>query len=485
MPEYNQSRREFFKAVGTVAATATIAGAPISAAAADRPNIILFFCDDLGYGDLGCYGNPLIKTPNIDRFANGGLKFTSCYAAAPNCSPSRTGLLTGRTPSRAGMYDIINMKANMRLRDEEVTIAELLRDVGYETYHCAKWHLTPKGGKWGSEKEAAMRHGFDYSNPDSGSATESVQDFVEWSDGRTDKSRPYFAYMAVHESHEDVSKYSPEEYRKLYDNSESEALARIIPYGKVARPKRAPWGNRNIYFGCVSQLDAAFGNLMQYLEDSGQRENTFILFLSDNGPEHRAVHSFGSPGPLRGAKGHVYEGGIRTPGILQWAGHTRAGSVTDEPINGTDILPTLCALAGADVPDDRPIDGVNMLPVLEGEKLRRKVPLFWSMWAARGGPQYAMRDGDWKILGFTEPLPKNKRVVEHIKTSRFVRFEMYNVRTDIGETTDMSVQERPVFDRMRDTFLKLHREVVSEGPNWDLEGHRGKANTAWPGLYEG
>ncbi len=452
------------------------AGGPTAAKPTRRPNVLLILADDLGYGDLGCYGSPVIKTPHLDRFATEGVRLTAFYAGAPNCSPSRAALLTGRTSSRVGLYDILAKGSEMRLREEEVTVAERLRGAGYDTFHAGKWHLTP-----GNQTEAIRRHGFDQTAGSQGRPSSQVEAMARWLEGRTDPSRPFFSYLALHVPHEPVNERVDPPFRARYEGPDAEAAARKIPYGGVARPKKAAWENRTAYFGCVSQMDEAVGRLLKLLDDRKLRDDTFILFASDNGPEHRAAYSFGSPGPLRGAKGHVYEGGIRVPGIVRWPGHVRPGTTSDVPIGLVDVLPTLCALAGAEVPTDRVLDGVNFLPALAGEAPARPRPLYWSMWAGRGGPQYALRDGDWKVLAFTEPLPEGRRIIDHIKTGEITKFELYNVRNDRAEAEERSGRDPEVFERMKQTFLTHHRDVLAEGPTWDLEAHRGKARQAWPG----
>ena len=475
--------------VAVALGVAALGPRPAPAADPPRPNVLVVLADDLGYGDLGCYGSPVIKTPNLDAFAAEGVRLTACYAAAPNCSPSRAGLLTGRTPSRVGVYDVIQPNANMRLRDREVNVAELLKGVGYDTCHVGKWHLTPARKKDQRAAAAARQHGFDHtrSGPDEGGtplrAAAAVDELTRWIGGRKDPARPFFAYLALTEPHEDVGVKVDPPFRTPYDGLGAEAAARAVPYGGVPRPAKAAWENRTAYFGCVTQMDAAFGRLMKYLDDNKLRDTTLVLFTSDNGPEHRAAHSFGSPGPLRGAKGHVFEGGIRVPGMVRWPGRVEPGTTSAVPVCGTDLLPTLCALTGAKVPADRVLDGVDLLPALGGRDVKRPVPLYWSMWAGRGGPQYAMRDGDWKLLAFTDPLPDGRKVIDHIKAGGVVRYELYDLKADPGEKSDRARADPEVFDRMKQSFLRLHRQVLAEGPAWDLEEHRGKARQAWPGAY--
>lgn len=459
-----------------IALWSTTAYASQDGSAAPRPNIIIFLADDLGYGDLGSFGSPVIQTPNLDRFADEGVRFTSLYASASNCSPSRAGLLTGRTPSRVGVYDIARRNSSVRLPAREITIAELLQSAGYDTFHAGKWHLTPHRGS--RTLRAALAHGFDFTSRDP-HARDVVGAFSKFLESRSDDSAPFFAYLSVMEPHEPLVEYMSAAFRKRYETPEAEEKARLVQNRGVDR-RRAVWENRTAYFGAVSQIDDAFGELLRTLDDRGLRDSTFVFFTSDNGPEYRSVSSFGSAGPLRGAKGQVYEGGIRVPGILRYPGYATPGAVVDEPINGTDLLPTLCTLAGVEAPNDRTIDGVDFSPALEGEELRRAKPLYWSNWAAQGRVQYAMRDGDWKILAETNPLQRGVEVIDHIKTSRFVRYELYDLRNDVAESRDRSESEPEKFQKLKSKFVRLHQEVVSEGPRISMEDFRGKADAAFP-----
>jgi arylsulfatase A len=196
---------------------------------------------------------------------------------------------------------------------------------------------------------------------------------------------------------------------------------------------------------------------MKTLDAMKLRDKTFVMFTSDNGPEtlnryRGAERSFGSPGPLRGMKLHMYEGGIRVPGIVRWPGRVKPGTVCDEPVNGTDILPTLCAMAGGKAPVDRPIDGTSILPIFEGKRLKRTVPLYWRYDRALSKPFIvAMRQGDWKILADRE----------------ITKFELYNLREDMAEEHDLAQTQPKRLAAMKKTLAKLHAEIEVEGPNWD------------------
>jgi len=434
-----------------------------SAPASMRPNLLLIYCDDLGWGDVGFNGHPIVKTPNIDALAAQGMIFNHNYAGAPHCSPSRVALMLGKASYRVGMYDIMG-RGDMELPERETTVAEVLRGAGYTTYHAGKWHMStePRGGP-----APALRHGFDYS-ADPGIAGAIVADFARWLKPAAAQDRPFFAYLAFHESHEPVDKWSPESFRRAYRPMNEEQFKTIQYGGPDVERKRAKLETREIYYGCVAQLDAAIGELVKLLKDRGVYQNTFLYFSSDNGPEHRAIHSWGTPGAFRGAKGHLHEGGIRTPGFAIWPGHIPPGQHSDTPIHAWDALPTFAELAGA-----RPtqkLDGVSFLPALEGRSLERHTPLYWSWYNARGGVHYVMRDGDWKICGIAEPRPADRTVVEHIRQGGFTGFELYNLRNDPTESHDLAASRPETLAQLKAKFLPLHYEIAAEGPVLRMDG---------------
>lgn len=449
------------------------AAVPQESAGGERPSFIVVLADDLGYGDLACYGNRVIRTPHLDRFAAEGLKLTDCYSAAANCSPARAGLMTGRTPYRAGIHNWIPMFSPMHLRKREVTIATLLRQAGYATCHVGKWHLNGKFNMPGQPQPPD--HGFDWwfstqnnalpshHNPDNFvrngkpagriegySAHIVVDEAIRWLSRERDKSKPFFLYVCFHEPHEPIA--SDPKYMKLYRQFDDESRRR--------------------HHGNVTQMDDAFGRLMMALDELTLRDETFVFFTSDNGPAITRRHPHGSAGPLRDKKGSVYEGGIRVPGIVRWPGHTRPGSVSDEPVSGVDLLPTLCAITGVPVPHDRAIDGASFLPVLEGRPIKRATPLYWQFNVSRSKPKVAMREGDWKILAtltgpgikpFGDIRPGDQRA---IKAAELDSFELYKLKDDIGEMNDLSTAEPQRLKTMAARLRRLYREVRDESPTW-------------------
>ena len=447
--------------------------APAAEKAASKPNILIVLSDDLGYGDLACYGNEVVETPNLDRFAKEGLRLTSCYAAAPNCSPARTGLMTGRTPYRVGIYNWIPMFSPMHVPKSEITIATLLRKHGYATAHCGKWHLNGRFNLSGQPQPSdhGFQHWFSTQNnalpnhhdPDNfvrnGEAVGQLKGYsadlvakeaLDWLTEKRDKTKPFFLFLCFHEPHEPIAS-APKYAQK---------------YAKFKDPAR------EAHHGNITQMDAAFGRLMAALDEQNLREETLIVFTSDNGPAITAIHPYGSAGPLRSKKGFLYEGGIRVPGMIRWPGHVQAGSESDEPICGVDWLPTLCAITGIEPPQDRPIDGSDIRPLFAGQPVKRKTPLYWQFHHVQSGPQVAMREGDWKIVGFTSgqnPPPTadiTEEAMEHINSATLESFALYNLKTDIGETTNLAEKEPARLKKMSEQLTKLYREIQQENPTW-------------------
>jgi arylsulfatase A len=454
---------------------------PRDTIADDRPNFLVILCDDLGYGDLGCYGHPLIRTPNLDQLAAEGARLTDCYSASPLCSPSRCGLLTGRTPSRCGIYSWIAAGNPMQLRPEETTIAELLQGAGYDTLQTGKWHLN---GHFNDPRHTQPGdQGFDHwfaTQNNAGPSHENPQNFVRngervgkiegyscqivaeeaihWLKGRTEDADPFFAYVCFHEPHEQVA--SPPELVATYPEATERGQA--------------------LYYANVTNMDAAVGRLLAALEEIGQSDNTLVYFSSDNGPEtlnryKNGWRSHGSPGPLRGMKLHVYDGGIRVPGIVRFPGRVAAGSECGEPVCSLDLLPTFCELAGVPLPMDKQLDGVSVVPLFEGQPLTRRQPLFWHYYGAPHNRQVAIRDGDWKLVAGwdgADDLPTGGSlepgVVDALKQSDLVHFELYNVREDLAETRDLSDREPERLARMTESARRLYREVIEEGPEWEF-----------------
>ena len=442
-----------------------------AAAAAERPNIVLILADDLGYGDLHCFGAQDVQTPNLDRLAAEGLRLTSCYAGHPNCSPSRTALMTGRTPTRVGVRNWIPEDSTMHLRQSEITVARLLKQAGYATCHSGKWHLNGAFNK--PTQPQPKDHGFDHwfstqnnaapshknpsnfvrngqaAGPQEGySAHVVVDEALRWLKSGRDAAKPFFLYVCFHEPHEPIA--SDEKYARLYPSDDPKFSA---------------------HHGNITQMDDAAGRLLRGLDEMKLRENTLVVFTSDNGPAITPAHPYGSAGPLRNKKGSVYEGGIRVPGIIRWPGKTTAGSTSDEPVCGVDFLPTVCAITGIAPPQDRKLDGASLLPILAGRKLERSTPLYWHFNHAFGGPLVALRSGDWKILATLDKEPLRGTAITEQSEADFhaaelKEFQLYNLKDDIGETNDLAAAQPAKLKEMQGLLAAKYREVRDESPTW-------------------
>lgn len=446
----------------------------------DRPNFVVMVADDLGYGDLASYGHSDIRTPHLDRLAEEGVRFTDAYAAAPVCSPARTGLLTGRIPSRVGIYDWIPPGSDVHLPVTETTVAELLRDAGYQTVYLGKWHLN--GGLGLGDQPQPDDHGFDHwfattgfampthkdpfnlvrngeeMGPMEGYACQLLADEARgWLTVLRDHDRPFLMVIGFHEPHEAIA--SPPQLTDSYPATQNR--------------------NEAEYFANVTNLDAAVGRVTAALDELGLAENTVVLFTSDNGPEMtnrhpQAQRSYGSAGNLRGKKLQLWEGGIRVPFLIRWPGRTDPGSVSEVPVSGVDLLPTLCELAGVPMPDGLSIDGSSLVPAISGGRIDRPTPLFWHDYKAWGGPRVVLRDGRFKLAAWwdgpeilrTDSSTMRPGDLELIRTAELVRFELFDLENDPGERRDISRDHPEVVERLKSEMLEIYGEIQADVRPW-------------------
>jgi arylsulfatase A len=422
--------------------------------AAQPPNLIVFLADDLGWGDLGVQGHPAIKTPHLDAFARQGARLTQCYAASAVCSPSRSAILTGRTPHRNGVYTWIAEGSEVHLRTSEVTLPRLLRAAGYATCHSGKWHLNGRfndpaqpqpsdhGYDWwlATQNNAApthenpanfVRNGQPVGRLEGYSAPLAADEAVAWLRGKRDPAKPFFLTVWTHEPHYPIK--SDPQLKALYPEVKDDV--------------------QREYFANVTQMDQAFGRLMRQLDEAGLAANTLVFFTSDNGPEGNGTTTpgRGSTGGFRGRKRDLHEGGIRVPGLVRWPGRIPAGSTIATPVIGSDLFPTFLAAAGVAAPTDRTIDGVNVLPVLTGaaKEVARPQPLFWRLHMAPNA-KIALRVGDWKILA----------------DEQLMQFELYNLAADPHEATDLATREPQRLAVLREQLIRHNAAIDAEGPDW-------------------
>jgi arylsulfatase A-like enzyme len=403
-------------------------------AAERKPNILVFLCDDTGWGEFGFQGNKQIPTPHIDSIAKGGVRFTQGYVAATYCSPTRAGLMTGRYPTRFG-HEFNSTARETGISLEETTIAERLKSLGYATCAIGKWHLgvkppyrpTARGFDvfYGTLANTPFFHANQFvdSRDEKGPHRVSDPEFyttdaygeraVEWLDEQ--QGKPWFLYVPFNAQHAPL-----------------QATEKYLERFKQIKNKK-----RRTFAAMMSAMDDAVGKILAKVRDMGEEENTLIVFFSDNGGPTRQTSSKNAP--LRGNKATTWEGGTRVPFSMQWKGTLPMGETYEKPIVQLDILPTALAAAGAEIDTEWRLDGVNLLPYLKGEKDGRPhETLYW-----RFGKQWAVRHGDWKLVG---------------GNGGDLAGELYNLADDISESNNMAASNP---DKVR--------ELKSLWENWNAE----------------
>ncbi len=427
-------RRTFLRSVGVAAAAGFVARG--AAAPRRKPNVILFYSDDQGYADLGCFGSKDIRTPHLDALAKAGARLTSYYSAAPVCSPSRAALLTGLTPQRAGVPGNVRAGKNVvGLRGDRVTIAEVCKTQGYKTAVFGKWHL-------GTAKESyPLGQGFDEYLCHHYGCISYYTHIFSW-DRRLGPVHDLWRNgTEIHEDGTYMTDIITREALRFIGEHRAEPFFLYLPYNAPHYPMEAPkkWmdmyegmeTNRRPYAAMISCLDDSVGQIVAKIKELGLLEDTLFLFASDNGPSNEVRTKVdpkgpqpGSSGPFRGSKFSLLEGGIRMPFIAAWKGRIRPGTVSDEPAIAMDILPTIAEAVGAQPP--KGLEGTSLWPVFEGNELPER-PLIWDR-----GNQRALRLGRWKLL----VLPRRKP-------------ELYDLQTDPGERKNLADAKPDLVRRLR------------------------------------
>lgn len=458
----------------TLLALITLLIVPVGTLAAEsrQPNIIFVLADDLGYTDVACYGSKYYETPNIDRLAAEGVRFTNGYSCGPNCQPSRAALMSGQYGPRTGVYTVGGVdRFNWQSRPlkpvdnvtelplDKITIADTLKKAGYATAMFGKWHLGSDAehfpGKRGFDEaiESSGRH-FDFkTNPKTDYPkgeyladflTDHAVDFIE-----RHKDQPFFLYLphyGVHAPHD----AKPELIEKFKGKP---------PVGGHKSPQ---------YAAMIASVDESVGRIMATLDKLGIADNTLVVFSSDNGGVGGYDNAGLSKGgvtdnsPLKGGKGMLYEGGVRVPYVFRWKGQIEPGQANETPINGTDLYPTLLDLAGARGPADYQLDGVSYAPLLKGEaKTLPREALFWHFpgylgfaqneW--RTTPAGSVRAGDWKLVEFFEDGNQ----------------ELYNLKDDIGESKNLAADNPEKVKELHAKMLAWRDEVGAKMPAKNTE----------------
>ncbi len=428
----------------------------------ERPNIVLINVDDLGWRDLACQGSAYYKTPNIDRLASQGMRFTDAYAAASNCAPSRACMLTGQYGPRHGVYTVLNSdrgaaehrkliptKNTKFIADDNLTIADLLKDAGYRSTTIGKWHVSKNPIENGFDQNVAgsqighpMAKFGGYHSPFNYVNCVADEAGVYLTDRLTDEAikfvadkqdKPFFLYLPFYTVHSPLQPKADK--KKKWD------------------AVRGQSGQSNAsYAAMIESLDENVGRLLTKLDELKLTENTMVVFTSDNG----GVWSTSHQTPLRSGKGSYFEGGIRVPLIVRWPGHVEPGSTCDEPVINIDFMPTFAEAAGAKVPEAKVVDGVSLVPIMrDSHATLKQRALFWHFpiylqatgrkknkeisthdrWF-RTRPGSAIRLGNWKLHEYFEDG----------------RLELYDLATDIGETKNVA-------DAKPEVARRLHQQL--------------------------
>lgn len=412
------------------------------------PNVVLLIGDDLGYGELGCYGATEIPTPNLDSIAKTGVRMTSGYVSCPVCSPTRAGLLTGRYQQRFGHEfnpgPPQQANAAFGLPLDQKTIANYFQDAGYATGMVGKWHLGYK------PEFRPNSRGFDSFFGFLGGAH-------SYDKTRTDKANPIYRNLDVIPEERYLTEAFAEEAVAFIEDHKAKPFFLYVPFNAVHNPLQAPEKyrdrfasiadpKRRTFAAMLSALDDAVGGILAKLREDGLEENTLVIFLTDNGGPTRATTCRNTP--LRGFKGDVFEGGVRVPFLLQWKGKLPAGQIYDSPVIALDILPTALAAAGRPVAATAKLDGVNLLPFLQEASTRTETPheaLYW-----RFGKAWAIRQGDWKL-----------------EQNRNGPVELFNLAEDISESKDLSGEHPDIVKQLKDAWSQWDSQLVE--PKWKRE----------------
>ncbi|WP_417847697.1 sulfatase [Thalassoglobus sp.] len=445
--------------------------------AAEKPNIVFFYIDDLGWADVGFMGSEFYETPNIDQLAAESMVFTDAYANAPNCAPSRACLMSGKYPPRHGIYTVGDPRRGNHkhrklepienetvLAEEFITFAEALKTNGYTTATMGKWHLGKDpttqgfdiniaGREWGSPSGGGYHSPYQYPNLSQKKAGEYLTNrltdeacrFIESS-----KEKPFFLYLTHYAVHTPIQ--AEEKLIKKYDQKKP---------GKHQKNSK--------YAAMVESVDNSVGEVMKKLNELSLTKNTIVIFYSDNGGHEGATSNH----PLRGAKGMLYEGGIREPFLCRWDGVTKPGSRCDEPIIGIDLYPTFLEMTGTAKPNDYELDGRSIVPLLKDPQssLNREA-IFWHFpcyLQGKGDPQRgpfrttpagAIRKGDWKLIEWFETGHR----------------ELYNLREDLGETRNLMESRPEIANDLYQSLLAWREEVHAPIPRTPNPKYRPSRN---------
>jgi arylsulfatase A-like enzyme len=474
---------------------------------ASQPNVVFILVDDLGARDLTNEGSTFYETPNIDRIANEGMKFTRGYATCQVCSPSRASILTGKYPTNHGITQYIGGPSGVahrnkgrhdshlppeyerNLRASEITLAEAMRDAGYKTFFAGKWHLGSKGS-WPTDHGFEInKGGFDaggprggffspYNNPnlENGPNGESLtirlgQETADFIESQKDSNQPFLAYLSYYTVHAPIQT-TEALYKKYRNKAKKMGLDKVEERYLFDRRLNVRQIQDNpIYAGMMEQLDQSVGIVLKKLDELGMADNTIVCFTSDNGGVSSGDAYATSNLPLRGGKGRQWEGGIREPYYIKAPGVAKAGSTTDVLASGIDWYPTLLDLCGITVPKKQKVDGISLVSTLR-QKPTSDRPLFWHYphYGNQGGePCSIIMEGDWKLIHYLETGQD----------------ELYDLGKDIGEQNDLLAKHPKLAKEMRARLDQWLKQTNAKFPIPDKQFESSKRDARWQHMKTG
>jgi arylsulfatase A-like enzyme len=453
MKTVGYTRRDFLKTISLGAASLAVPGCAngarriSSGASKSKPNFIIIFTDDQGYQDIGCFGSPNINTPNLDRMAAEGMKFTDFYSAASVCSPSRAALLTGCYPPRVSITKVLFPRDSIGLNPEEITIADILKSCGYATACVGKWHLGHLPQFLPTSNGFDSYFGIPYSNDMDGVKGKNrnldrawrEKDYSPW-------NVPLMRDEKIIERPADqttlIERYTQEAVRFINKNKNNPFflyLPHTMPHIPLfVSDEFFVEDVQKAYKATIEQIDSSVGRILATLKKAGVDKNTLVVYTSDNGPWLSKKHHGGSALPLRDGKFSTYEGGMREPTIMRWPGKIPAGKVCGEVCGTIDLLPTIAGLAGGKIPTDRVIDGRDVWPLMSGKKSVKSPHKAYFYY--RGNRLEAVRSGRWKLR-------------------RTKRAELYNLEDDISEKNNLADKHPDIVKRLTDIMSEFDRDL--------------------------
>ncbi|MFK7850600.1 MAG: sulfatase [Akkermansiaceae bacterium] len=454
--------------------------------AEDRPNVVVFFLDDSGYGDFAHNGNPTIRTSQISKLVQDGMNFTQFYVTSPACSASRYSLLTGRYPGRSGLGTwVVGPDAKRHIHPKEITLAEGLRTRGYKTGIFGKWHLGSPNKKNGeSQGTLPLAHGFDEWFGTNVSHDYQNAMLLESDPKGNDPIEGYSVITrnlpSKHDICSELTKRSTDAAIAFIEKNKSDPFFAYIPFnmphlGIHASEKFLGKSRRGLLGDVMEEIDYSVGQIRNAIEDARLTKNTLIIFSSDNGPwikfQDTEKHSrygearlhVGYAQPFRDGKGSTWEGGHRVPGIFCWPGSITPNSVELSPASTLDILPTIFALAGVDLPKDRSIDGRDIRPYLMPQSHKQNVADFEFYFSASDNKPSAVRIGAWKMHTRISSQTGNNYGFEASLNTPL----LFHVEHDLGERFDRAGEQTKLVETVRSTLSKFQIQIQEEGSFWD------------------